>query len=58
MIGVIMKLRALLGVCILGISQLAMAEMPPKPEACPATSALSSQPFFMAHGNFSLRVLF
>lgn len=43
-----MKIRALLGVCILGMSQLAMAEMPPKPESCPATSALSSQPFFMA----------
>ncbi len=43
-----MKVRALLGVCVLGMSQLAMAEMPPKPESCPATSALSSQPFFMA----------
>jgi hypothetical protein len=47
-LGVIMRIRTLLGVCLLGISQLAMAEMPPKPESCPAVAALSSQPFFMA----------
>lgn len=43
-----MKLRVLLSICLFCLSQFALADMPPKPEACPSLSSLKTQPFFMA----------
>lgn len=43
-----MKFHTFVATCLMGLSQLALAAMPPKPAHCPSAEALHTTPFFIA----------